>query len=95
MLTSQQRAGLVHVETVILDEIHQMVASKRGAHLFLSLERLAALSKDRELQRIGLSATQRPLDEIALHAVVGDESDLLILAHVYLFLGSGRDHKII
>ncbi len=65
MLTSQQRALLTHVEVVIIDEIHQMVASKRGVHLFLSLERLAALMPDRELQRIGLSATQRPLDEIA------------------------------
>jgi ATP-dependent Lhr-like helicase len=65
MLTSQQRALLAHVEVVIIDEIHQMVSSKRGVHLFLSLERLQALAPDRVLQRIGLSATQRPLDEIA------------------------------
>ena len=65
MLTSKQRALLAHVEVVIIDEIHQLVASKRGVHLFLSLERLSALMPEREVQRIGLSATQRPLDEIA------------------------------
>ncbi len=64
MLTSQARSVLASVETVIIDEIHSMVASKRGAHLFLSLERLEALTSA-PLQRIGLSATQRPLDEVA------------------------------
>ena len=69
LLTSQQRQMLASVDTVIVDEIHQMAASKRGAHLFLSLERLEALRESRKvegrLQRIGLSATQKPLDEIA------------------------------
>jgi ATP-dependent Lhr-like helicase len=66
LLTSQAREALASVETVIVDEIHAIAASKRGAHLFLSLERLeAARSGDRPLQRIGLSATQRPLEEIA------------------------------
>jgi ATP-dependent Lhr-like helicase len=65
LLTSAQRELLMSVDTVIVDEIHQMAASKRGAHLFLSLERLAAMRPDVPLQRIGLSATQRPLDEIA------------------------------
>ena len=69
LLTSSQREMLTSVETVIIDEIHQMAASKRGAHLFLSLERLEALRKgagiERSLQRVGLSATQRPLEEIA------------------------------
>ncbi|HEY4729941.1 MAG TPA: DEAD/DEAH box helicase, partial [Myxococcales bacterium] len=64
MLTSQAREILRSVETVIVDEIHSLVATKRGAHLFLSLERLQQLA-GRELQRIGLSATQRPLDEVA------------------------------
>src|SRR6185503_115825 len=50
--------------TVILDEIHSVAATKRGAHLMLSLERLEA-ELGRPVQRIGLSATQRPLDEIA------------------------------
>jgi ATP-dependent helicase Lhr and Lhr-like helicase len=52
------------VETVIIDEIHAVAGTKRGAHLALSLERLDELTK-RPPQRIGLSATQRPLDEIA------------------------------
>jgi ATP-dependent Lhr-like helicase len=69
LLTSQQREILASVETVIVDEIHQMAASKRGAHLFLSLERLEALRSSAgataALQRVGLSATQRPLEEIA------------------------------
>jgi ATP-dependent Lhr-like helicase len=63
MLTSQARETLRGVETVIVDEIHALAGTKRGAHLALTLERLAALT-DRPPQRIGLSATQRPLDEI-------------------------------
>ena len=66
LLTSQAREILRHVETVIVDEIHSLVSTKRGAHLFLSLERLEALRESATpLQRIGLSATQRPLDEVA------------------------------
>jgi ATP-dependent Lhr-like helicase len=65
LLTSSQRELLTSVDTVIIDEIHQMAASKRGAHLFLSLERLQAMRPELPLQRIGLSATQKPLDEIA------------------------------
>lgn len=69
LLTSQQREILTSIDTVIIDEIHQMAASKRGAHLFLSLERLEALRSssgaDTGVQRVGLSATQRPLEEIA------------------------------
>ncbi|HEY8427974.1 MAG TPA: crosslink repair DNA glycosylase YcaQ family protein [Sandaracinaceae bacterium] len=64
LLTSQARSILSTVETVIVDEIHTMVEGKRGAHLFLSLERLQAMV-ERPIQRIGLSATQRPLDEVA------------------------------
>jgi len=64
LLTSQAADGLKSVDTVIVDEIHALVPSKRGAHLALSLERLEALT-GRRLQRIGLSATQRPLDEVA------------------------------
>ena len=66
LLTSQAREALASIETVIVDEIHAIAASKRGAHLFLSLERLEALREGRgPIQRIGLSATQRPLEEIA------------------------------
>src|SRR4029077_3086085 len=64
MLTSQAREILRSVQTVIIDEIHALAPTKRGAHLMLSLERLEAIA-DSPAQRIGLSATQRPLDEIA------------------------------
>ena len=64
MLTSQAAEALRTVDTVIVDEIHALVPTKRGAHLALTLERLEALTK-RRLQRIGLSATQRPLEEVA------------------------------
>jgi ATP-dependent Lhr-like helicase len=66
MLTSAARDVLRSIDTVIIDEIHSVVASKRGAHLFLSLERLESLRDgSKPLQRIGLSATQRPLEEVA------------------------------
>jgi ATP-dependent helicase Lhr and Lhr-like helicase len=64
LLTSQAREMLRSVEHVIVDEIHSVAGTKRGAHLALSLERLERLA-ERPPQRIGLSATQRPLDEVA------------------------------
>ena len=64
LLTSNAREALRSIDTVIIDEIHALVPTKRGAHLALSLERLEALC-DNPPQRIGLSATQRPLDEVA------------------------------
>ncbi|MEZ5246409.1 MAG: DEAD/DEAH box helicase [Acidimicrobiales bacterium] len=64
MLTSKARETLANVQHVIIDEIHAMAGTKRGAHLMLSLERLEELTP-RPPQRIALSATQRPLDEIA------------------------------
>ena len=63
LLTSQARETLRGIETVILDEVHAVAGTKRGAHLALSLERLEALV-EKPFQRIGLSATQRPLAEI-------------------------------
>jgi ATP-dependent Lhr-like helicase len=75
ILTSQARSMLDGVEAVIVDEIHAVAHSKRGAHLALTLERLeahvrahrsaeTAAGAPREIQRIGLSATQNPLEEI-------------------------------
>ena len=64
LLTSQARHVLSSIDTVIIDEIHAVVPTKRGTHLALSLERLEALC-GKPLQRIGLSATQRPLEEVA------------------------------
>ncbi|WP_166980418.1 Lhr family ATP-dependent helicase [Paramicrobacterium fandaimingii] len=64
MLTSQARETLTSVDTVIVDEVHAVAATKRGAHLAVSLERLDAVL-DKPAQRIGLSATVRPREEIA------------------------------
>ncbi|MEU5692675.1 DEAD/DEAH box helicase [Actinosynnema sp. NPDC020468] len=64
VLTSQARESLRGVETVIVDEVHAVAGTKRGAHLALSLERLDALL-ERPAQRIGLSATVRPVEEVS------------------------------
>ncbi|MGW7578607.1 Lhr family helicase [Streptomyces sp. NPDC054765] len=64
MLTSSARQALAGVETVIVDEVHAVAGTKRGAHLALSLERLDELL-DRPARRIGLSATVRPVEEVA------------------------------
>src|SRR5580698_475558 len=72
LLTAERsRAILRDVETVIVDEIHAVADDKRGAHLTLSLERLEALSHSSPLVRIGLSATQKPIEEIA-HFLTGN-----------------------
>jgi ATP-dependent helicase Lhr and Lhr-like helicase len=63
LLTSRARETLRGVETLILDEVHAVAGTKRGAHLALSVERLERLV-EQPFQRIGLSATQRPLEEI-------------------------------
>ena len=66
LLTSQARETLRGVETVIVDEVHAVAGNKRGAHLALSLERLDALrGVDAAAQRVGLSATVRPVEEVA------------------------------
>ncbi len=64
LLTSQARESLRGVETVIVDEVHAVAGTKRGAHLALSLERLDH-QLERPAQRIGLSATVRPVEEVA------------------------------
>ncbi|ULN52024.1 ATP-dependent helicase [Mycolicibacillus parakoreensis] len=64
MLTSSASTTLAGVQTVIVDEVHAVAGTKRGSHLALSLERLDALG-DRPAQRIGLSATVRPAEEVA------------------------------
>ncbi|HRI67238.1 MAG TPA: DEAD/DEAH box helicase, partial [Polyangium sp.] len=72
LLTSAARRILQSIDTIIIDEIHAVAGTKRGAHLFLSLERLGAFQQAERASgqtispvRIGLSATQRPLEEIA------------------------------
>jgi ATP-dependent Lhr-like helicase len=70
LLTSAAREALTGVETVIVDEVHAVAATKRGAHLALSLERLDALL-DQPAQRIGLSATVRPIEEVANYLAGG------------------------
>ena len=70
LLTSQAREILRGVEHVVVDEVHAIAATKRGSHLALSLERLSHLA-DADPQRIGLSATQRPLEVIGAFLVGG------------------------
>ena len=76
LLTSQARENLRTVRVVILDEIHVLASTKRGAHLALSLERLSLLC-EQDPQRIGLSATQRPLERVARY-LGGDRSVHLV-----------------
>jgi ATP-dependent Lhr-like helicase len=75
LLTSEGgRKMLANVRAVIVDEIHALVGDKRGSHLALSLERLAALT-GRRVQRIGLSATQKPIEEVARFLVGTSDGD--------------------
>src|SRR4051794_3829406 len=76
LLTSRARELLRSVETLILDEVHAVAGTKRGAHLALSVERLEALAA-RPPQRIGLSATQRPLEEIGKFVAGGRPIELV------------------
>jgi ATP-dependent Lhr-like helicase len=87
LLTSDSgRRALRDVRTVIVDEIHAVAADKRGAHLALSVERLAQLVAPAPLQRVGLSATVRPL-EVAARLLVGSARPLPTIVDV----GQRRD----
>src|SRR6186997_2525599 len=77
LLTSRGRDLLKTVETVILDEVHAVAGTKRGAHLSLSLERLERVAAQ-PFQRIGLSATQRPLAEIG-RWVAGPDREIALV----------------
>ena len=83
LLTSQAREILRNVEHVIVDEVHAIAGTKRGAHLALTLERLEHLrdpDRTKPPQRIGLSATQRPLDTIARFlGGIGPDRDVTIV----------------
>ena len=76
LLTSRAREMLKSVKTLILDEVHAVAGTKRGAHLALSVERLDRLTGE-PVQRIGLSATQRPLEEIGRFVSGGREIELV------------------
>ena len=79
LLTSESgRAMLASTRSVIVDEIHAVAGSKRGSHLALSLERLAALA-GRRINRVGLSATQKPIEEVARFLVGATSEDCLIV----------------
>jgi ATP-dependent Lhr-like helicase len=79
LLTAERsREMLRTVRTVIVDEIHAVIGGRRGAHLALSLERLAAIAAQ-PLQRIGLSATQTPIEEVAGFLTAGDTARCTIV----------------
>ena len=79
---------LADVRTVIVDEIHALVRDKRGSHLALSLERLEALA-GRAVQRVGLSATQKPLDEVGRFLVGAGRECALVDAGTFRELDLG------
>jgi ATP-dependent Lhr-like helicase len=86
LLTSEGgRRMLATVRTVIVDEIHALVRDKRGSHLALSLERLESLA-GRPVQRIGLSATQKPLDEVGRFLVGAGRECALVDAGAFRLL---------
>jgi ATP-dependent Lhr-like helicase len=79
LLTSESgRRMLATVETVIVDEIHALAGNKRGAHLSLSLERLATLT-GRELTRIGVSATSKPIEVLSRFLIGGHGQDCAVV----------------
>ncbi len=79
LLTSQARSALAEVDTIIIDEVHALVGTKRGAHLALSIERLEALTGKR-VQRIALSATVQPVSEVARYVRAVDPDSVKVIA---------------
>jgi ATP-dependent Lhr-like helicase len=103
LLTSRARENMKNVETLILDEVHAVAGTKRGAHLALSVERLERLV-EQPFQRIGLSATQRPLEEIGrfvsgarpielVDAGIAKELDLKVVVPLEDMREPGTDSK--
>jgi ATP-dependent helicase Lhr and Lhr-like helicase len=103
LLTSRAREKMKNVETLILDEVHAVAGTKRGAHLALSVERLERLV-EQPFQRIGLSATQRPLEEIGrfvsgarpielVDAGIAKELDLQVVVPLEDMREPGSDSK--
>ncbi|HEU4887762.1 MAG TPA: DEAD/DEAH box helicase, partial [Thermoanaerobaculia bacterium] len=81
LLTAERsRAMLRTVRTVIVDEIHALIGSRRGAHLALTLERLQQVA-ERPLLRLGLSATQKPIEEVAKYLVASDHCTIVDEGH--------------
>src|SRR4051812_9063956 len=93
LLTSNAREALRSIDTIIVDEIHALVPTKRGAHLALSIERLAARCHTPP-RRIGLSATQRPLDEVARFLGGVDTTSARGAAEPKEKRATGRDDKV-
>ena len=90
LLTAEKSRRLLQtVRSVIVDEIHALAPNKRGAHLVLSLERLEALTLGKP-QRIGLSATQRPIELVA-QFLIGNRSPSLVKREAHLDSGSTND----
>ncbi len=93
LLTSASgRKMLASTRTVIVDEIHAMAPNKRGAHLSLSLERLQRLARG-QLTRVGLSATQKPIEEIARFLVGGGQSEGLFDSNACTIVDTGHVRK--
>ncbi len=87
------RAMLATTRTVIVDEIHALAPNKRGVHLAVSLERLAALTGNK-LQRVGLSATQKPIEEVARFLVGADASGAQAAPCKIIDTGHRRDRDL-
>lgn len=93
LTTTKGRERLRNVETVIVDEIHALLRDKRGSHLALSLERLAKLST-RPLQRIGLSATQKPLELVADFLIGAPPDNTLPALHQCTIVDVGHQRQL-